>query len=117
MTAVTNMGNGAVGCADVFCAFYYLIGPMRFWVMVACVIYSTIYSTNIYITGMRRAHELHALGLPRSVQASANEEFSYRLSRREPFMLIYVAAFVIFLLSSASVFIELSSMTNRVSIK
>jgi hypothetical protein len=90
----------------VLSALYHFIGPIRFWLMVVSAIYGSIYARHMYKTGMRRAHEFHALGLPRSVQGCVNEEFSYRLSQREPLMLIYVATFFIFLGASVTLFIE-----------
>ena len=85
--------------------FYQFLGPVRFWLIIIITLYSGIYGAKMYIAGMRRAHEFHALGIPMSVQRCVNNEFSERLSRRDPFLLLYIISIFAFFVVSISTFI------------
>lgn len=85
---------------------YDLIGPIRFWVIVVSLFYLIIYGANLYFAATRRAREFRARGMRMNAQVCVDKEFSSRLSRGEPLILLYVAAFVIFLGSFVTLIIS-----------
>ena len=77
--------------------FYHVFGPIRFCIVFGALLYITGYGAFLYYAAVRRSLQLRRLGVVKGPQACVNEDFSNRLSRREPLMLMYVAAFVIFI--------------------